>query len=105
MSQKSEIEIGIRVDAHIYLHVIGNDLETPFDRRSIVDVSPCENGSVVTVIERGSAPYLSDLITTKYMVSESEGAIKDAMDVAKRYEEAALEGVQKLIDKKDESRV
>jgi hypothetical protein len=38
------------------------------------------------------------------MVSESEDAIKDAMDAAKRYEEAALDGVQKLIDKKTKSR-
>lgn len=104
MSWESDVEIGIKVDAHLYLHVIGNDLETPFDRRSIIDVSKAENGSVVTVIERGSAPYLSDLITTKYMVSESDAAIKDAMDVAKRYEEAALDGVQKLIDKKTKSR-
>lgn len=104
MPQKSDIEIGIRVDAHIYLHVMGNDLETPFDRRSIIDVSKAENGSVVTVVERGSAPYLSDLATTKYLVSESESEIKAAMDVAKKYEEAALNGVQKLIDKKTKSR-
>lgn len=88
------IEIGVRVTVNIYLHVDGNDMETPFDHERIVNVYG-ENdgtGSLVEYTELGDG-VMSGVYQSYYHVSETREDIVKAIEKAREYKTICLNAV------------
>lgn len=99
MEETNDIEIGVTVNVTLYLTLMDyNSFKVPFRSTHILDVKGIENGSIITYAELSST-FSSSHETVEYIVCESKEEIEKALDDAKLYKQAGLDGVSAVLKK------
>ena len=93
-----DVEIGVKINTHIYLRTPNSIKGTPFDVDRIVDVKPTDNGSIVTLLEV-DGPFSSKVKPFDYEVENNCEKIQEAIKNALGYKMLTLEYLNSVLDK------
>lgn len=93
-----DIEIGVKIKTHIYLHTPNSIKGTPFDVDRIVDVKPTDNGSIITMVEPKGL-FSSEMGYFEYEVENNVEKIKEAINDAMHYKTITLEYLDGILEK------
>lgn len=93
-----EIEIGVKIKTHIYLHTPNSVKGTPFDVDRIVDVKPTDNGSIITMAEPKGL-FSSEMGYFEYEVENDAEKIKEVINDAVHYKTKTLEYLDGILEK------
>lgn len=94
----TDIEIGIDINAKLYLHIAGGEQPTAFQARWIVDVKEGELGTVVSYVEPRQMLFSNGEVV-EYVVDEPVEEVQKALDDAKMYRDAAIEKINSMLEK------
>ena len=88
----TDIEIGMSVIAKLYLHIIGNDLPTPFEAHKIKKIEDSELGTLLQYEEYAGANI------SPFIVTESMEEINEALEESAKYRDAGLNAIQSMLE-------
>ena len=94
----ADIEIGIDINAKLYLHITGCEVPTAFEVKWIGDVKDGDLGTIVSYIEPRQHLFSNGEVV-EYVVEESVEDIQQALDDAKMYRDAAIEKINSMLEK------